>query len=255
MVVHEIDYDTLAAAYARNRQVHPKVLEALAQAVPGNARVLEVGCGTGNYIIALASLTGAACWGVDPSAGMLEQARDRLSPVHFEEGRAEELEADDGFFDLVFSVDVVHHLDDLRTFLSHAHRVLKPGGQVCTVTDSASIIRRRQPLATYFPETVEPELARYPRIALLRALMEQAGFDEIAESTVEWAYQLSDIEPYRTKAYSALHLISQAAFQRGIARMQHDLQAGPISCVSRYALLWGAKKPSTSERGSTHDRG
>ena len=244
MAVHRIDYDALAAAYARDRQVHPRVLKHLAGAVPNGARVLEVGCGTGNYIIALAALTGADCWGFDPSEGMLEQARGRPSPVQFRPGRAERIDAACCSVDLVFTVDVIHHVSNRLAFFQQAQRVLKPGGRICTVTDSADIIRHRQPLSTYFPATIEPELARYPRIADRATMMREAGFDQITQGTVECAYELSDLQPYRDKAYSALHLIPEAAFQRGLARMQQDLWAGPLSCNSRYTLLWGTRRPN-----------
>jgi hypothetical protein len=113
---------------------------------------------------------------------------------------------------------------------------------LCTATDSEWIIRHRQPLAAYFPETIEVELARYPRIAALRALYERAGLVDVAERTVEFRYALSDIRAYREKAFSALHLISQEAFQRGIERMERDLENGPIPCVSRYTIVWGTKQ-------------
>lgn len=72
--------------------------------------------------------------------------------------------------------------------------------------------------------------------------MKQAGFGEVAENTVELAYRISDIQAYRDKAFSSLHLISKEAFERGLARMEKDLQAGPIQCLSRYLLLWGTKE-------------
>jgi hypothetical protein len=72
-------------------------------------------------------------------------------------------------------------------------------------------------------------------------MMAEAGFDEIAAHTVECTYELDDIQIYRDKAYSALHLISEDAFRRGIARMEHDLALGPIPCTPRYTLLWGAR--------------
>ena len=248
-----LDYDRLAAEYARHRQVHPGVLQALHQAVqglqrtaPGRPRVLEVGCGTGNYLLALAASTGCEGWGIDPSEGMLAQAHARTKGVQFRLGSAERLDFADASFDLIFSVDVIHHVQDKERYTKEAYRVLAPPGAFCTVTDSEWIIRNRQPLATYFPETVEVELARYPPIAALRALYEQAGFVEIDERTVEFSYPLTDIQAYRDKAYSALHLISEEAFQRGLARMERDLQGDdcrtPIPCVSRYTLLWGSKK-------------
>jgi ubiquinone/menaquinone biosynthesis C-methylase UbiE len=234
-----IDYDQLAAEYARHRQVHPGVLGSLYRAVHSASRVLEVGCGTGNYIVALESLVGCSCWGIDPSAEMLSVAQERSAAIHFHLGWAERLDLSSNAFDLVFSVDVIHHLDDPRAYVREAHRVLAPGRVICTVTDSEWIIRHRQPLTAYFPETIESELARYPRIADLCGYLERAGFDEITERTVECPYQLTDIQAYRDKAYSALHLISEGDFQRGIARMERDLRAGPIPCVSRYTLLWG----------------
>jgi hypothetical protein len=119
--------------------------------------------------------------------------------------------------------------------------VLAPGGRACTVTDSAQIIRDRQPLSTYFPETVPYELARYPRMHALRAHMAAAGFDALEGHTVEHTYLLHDAGPYRARTYSALHLISEAAFRRGLARMERDLARGPIVCTPRYVLLWGMK--------------
>ncbi len=138
-------------------------------------------------------------------------------------------------------MDVIHHLGDRLAYFREAYRVLRADGKACTVTDSEWIIRHRQPLAVYFPETVEIELGRYPRIAELRDIMERVGFGEMTESTVEFAYPLTDIQAYRDKAFSALLLIPEAAFQRGIERMEQDLRTGRIQCVSRYLLLWGAK--------------
>ena len=91
-------------------------------------------------------------------------------------------------------MDVVHHVSDIARYTKASYRVLAPGGKFCTATDSEWIIRHRVPLATYFPETVEVELARYPPIAALRALYEQAGFVEINEHTVEFRYPLTDIQ-------------------------------------------------------------
>jgi hypothetical protein len=52
---------------------------------------------------------------------------------------------------------------------------------------------------------------------------------------------LTDIQIYRDKAFSALHLISERAFARGIARMEQELNRGPLPCIARYTLLWGTK--------------
>lgn len=236
-----INYNQIATKYSRYRRVHPEVLKNLLEVsgIDQNAVVLEVGCGTGNYSLAIDELTGCVCWGIDPSKAMLAQARSRSTAVNFQPGRAESLDFPAGYFDLVFSVDVIHHVCDRARYFQEACQVLKPGGQICTVTDSEWIIRHRQPLSVYFPETVDPELKRYPSIAQLRELMVAAGFNHIVETMVEWAYALTDIRAYRDKAFSTLYLISKTAFQCGLARMEQDLQKGSIQGLSRYMLVWG----------------
>jgi ubiquinone/menaquinone biosynthesis C-methylase UbiE len=242
-VATKIDYDLIAAEYARHRQVHPGVLRALLAGgdFQPASRVLEIGCGTGNYILALQSATGCAGWGIDPSAQMLAHASQRPGKVGFQPGQAEKLDFEDGYFNLVFSIDVIHHVQDRPDSFQEARRVLRQGGKICTVTDSEWIIRHRQPLSLYFPETVEVELQRYPHIADLIRLMEQAGFQEISQETVEFSFSLNDIQMYRDRAFSSLHLISEEAFQAGIRRMEADLLQGPIHCVPRYLLLWGKR--------------
>lgn len=238
-----IDYDRLAADYAAHRTVHPGVFAELLRAIDalGASRVLEVGCGTGNYIRAIGGCQRIRCVGIDPSEGMLREARRWFRSVKLHPGRAEALDFDPDSFDLIFSVDVIHHVGDRMAFFRGAAQALRPCGRICTVTDSEDIIRRREPLARYFPETVEVELRRYPDIAVLQTEMAQAGFTDIHESRVEFSYSLSTLEPYRDRVFSSLLLIPDDACARGIERMEGDLARGPIPCVSRYVMVWGSK--------------
>jgi ubiquinone/menaquinone biosynthesis C-methylase UbiE len=109
----------------------------LAASNGGSARVLDVGCGTGLVLRAVAArLPGAeVLTGVDAAPAMIEVARaagdsgdgSRLS---FEQGMAEQLPFPDGSFDLVVSAVSFHHWHDQAAGLAECHRVLAPGGRL-----------------------------------------------------------------------------------------------------------------------------
>jgi ubiquinone/menaquinone biosynthesis C-methylase UbiE len=96
-------------------------------------RVLDFGCGSGANSMLLAR-RGAVVCGVDISHDLLAIARDRLArsadPLRagFVAASAHDLPLEDGSFDLVFGIAILHHLD-LKLVSKEVHRVLKPGGR------------------------------------------------------------------------------------------------------------------------------
>jgi len=238
-----VDYDQAAGQYAAHRQVHDGVFRELHRPVQLEPRsqTLEVGCGTGNYLGAMVAQVGCRGYGLEPSAGMLAQAHSHSERVDWVLGRAEELGFAPSTFDLVFSVDVIHHISDRAMFFYRAAQTLRCGGWLCTVTDSEAVIRKREILSVYFPETVEPELARYPRMTQIESWMTKAGIDMVDTVTVEAAYELASAQPYRDKAYSALHLISEKAWRAGLKRLEDTLSSVPVQGLSRYTCVWGCK--------------
>lgn len=239
-----IDYNDVAQKYLQHRRVHPQVLKELVKSsrITNKSHVLEIGCGTGTYSIAIQQQVPMKCWAIDPSEEMLKKATSQSSTITFQQGQAEVLNFEDNFFDFVFSVDVIHHLEDIIPYFAEGFRVLKPGGKICSVTDSEEIIQNRRPLAFYFPETIDVDLKRYPSIYVLRTRMQQVGFRDVQHNQVEFPYEITDIQAYRDKIFSCLHLISPESYQNGLSRMEQDLLDGPIKGNSRYSLLWGTKK-------------
>ena len=250
------DYNQLAEAYGRNRTLHPDVLAALIERgrLGPDSRILEIGCGTGNYITAIAEATGAICTGVDPSREMLRIARsnpglpknrrDRVDPEGtFIRAPAEELPLADRQFDLVYSVDVIHHVQERDQAAREMYRVLKPGGVAMIVTESEGDLRNRTPHIVYFPEIVEVELGRYPSIAEIEGELASAGLAVGEAIQVSRPQQVDDITPFRDKAYSSLHLIGDEAFAAGLARLKADLERGPVPGVRRYTIVTARRPP------------
>jgi ubiquinone/menaquinone biosynthesis C-methylase UbiE len=236
-----LDFDQRATEYSRHRKIHPGVVKELVESDLFSPKtcVLDVGCGTGNYAMALAEATGCRIAGIDPSRRMLDRARDAASWESLVQGSAESLPFPRESFDVVMSTDVIHHIGDRDAYFNEAARVLRPEGHIVTVTDSHDDIPRRRPLSSHFPETVSVELQRYPPVPQLLEEMARAGFVEPRLVEVSQNYRLDDIQPYRDRAFSSLLLIDEEAFRRGISRLEADLAGGPIHCVSLYTVIWG----------------
>jgi cyclopropane fatty-acyl-phospholipid synthase-like methyltransferase len=241
-----VEYDAeIAERYAASRNLCAEVLACLVREgrVDERSRVLEVGCGSGNYLRALAATTTCAGAGIDPSADMLAEARRLGGIAELERARAEDVANVHGrsVFDLVFSVDVIHHVSDPAAYFAGAREVLRTGGRICTVTDSEDIIRRRRPLSEYWPETVSHELRRYPSVDFLSDSLRGFGFSEVRVFEVSREYQLDSAAAYERRAFSCLHLISDEEFVRGLARLRAALSIGPVVASTRYVLIWGTK--------------
>lgn len=108
---------------------------ALLQLPPG-AHVLDVGCGPGDDVLALAQLVGSSgrVVGVDSSTTMIEEARRRAegrgAPVDFQVMDVLHLQFEDDRFDGVRSDRVLQHIEDPPAALMEMVRVTKPGGRV-----------------------------------------------------------------------------------------------------------------------------
>lgn len=238
-----IDYDRLATDYARHRRTYPGLVEHILDrsAVNGDGTVLEVGCGTANHLAAVFRATGARCVGLEPSAEMLHRAAEHPGILDLRQGTAEEMDFPDQTFDLIMSVDAVHYIREPLRYFRRVFAALKPGGLVVTVTDSEWVIRNRVPVARYFPATVDAEFSRYHPIPALAGDMALAGFGELYERVIESEYELSEATRFRDRSYSCLHLISDAEFEAGLARLEADLANGPIRANLRSLALWGRR--------------
>lgn len=107
-----------------------------------NQDVLEIGCGIGRFVAALAPLCGSVV-GLDVSGEMIAEARRRCAAfpnVRLERSSGHDLAGvPDGSVDLVLAADVFPYLvlaDVAAAHLAEAARVLRPGGALAILNFS-----------------------------------------------------------------------------------------------------------------------
>lgn len=91
--------------------------------------VLDVGCGSGQTLMAEEIAAAKARHGIDIDAGAIERGRQAFPALNLSTAPAERIPYPDATFDLVFS-RVALPYTHLPSALAEIHRVAKPGGRV-----------------------------------------------------------------------------------------------------------------------------
>jgi len=124
-------------------------------------RLLDVATGTGLMARGAVQIVGdpRRVVGVDPSSGMLCEARAALS-IPLVRGRAETLPFRSNSFDMLSMGFALRHVEDLAITFDEYRRVLKPGGRLLLIEVSWPSSRiLRLVTRTHF-QSVLPRLAR-----------------------------------------------------------------------------------------------
>jgi ubiquinone/menaquinone biosynthesis C-methylase UbiE len=173
-----------------------------------DARVLEVGCGTGVLTRVLAHWPGVATVvGVDAAASLLDRARALASDfgnVTFEEGDARSLPFEDASFDVVVFDSTLTHVPGPDGALAEAFRVLAPLGRLAAFDGDYSTtsvaLGDDDPLQACVDAMMAASVNDRWLARRLAALVRDAGFDigdlrshGFAETT-EAAYMLTVVD-------------------------------------------------------------
>src|ERR1700716_1257157 len=124
--------DSLQALHARAER--SEFVRLVDQAIPGDARIVEIGCGTGQMCLYLAR-AGRVVIGADLTRaslllGAAAARRFRLERVRFVETDLGRPGLKAGSFDVVYSSGVVHHTPNPRASFAHLAQLARPGGTI-----------------------------------------------------------------------------------------------------------------------------
>ncbi len=153
------NYDKLGQKYSGHRQTDPRIAEYVNNAL-GNAKtVLNVGAGAGSY-----EPQNRYVVAVEPSFVMREQRlKNNRTPAINAKG--DNLPFDDNSIDATMAIVTIHHWPDIDKGLKELKRVTKE--QVIIMTFDPDTLDNFWN-ASYFPELITVEKARYPSIDFIK---------------------------------------------------------------------------------------
>jgi 2-polyprenyl-3-methyl-5-hydroxy-6-metoxy-1,4-benzoquinol methylase len=155
------------------RAVGARHVAFLTAGIPEGARVLDVGCGRGVLLGALAD-RGYEVHGLEISEEAARGADARASVRIAPSVAAADYPA--AYFDQVIIWHVFEHLADPRSTLEAVHRALKPGGRLIVAVPNFSSLQARLTGAAWFHLDLPRHLYQFP-LAGLKRLLGRTGFE------------------------------------------------------------------------------
>lgn len=117
------------------------LLDRVLPTLPPNARILDAGCGRGEFCDYFAS-KGLRSEGIDISKNVIEFAAKKYPKAKFYAGMIESLvEENRASYDAVFTSEVIEHLFDVGDYLLAINHLLKPGGTLIVTTPYHGLIK------------------------------------------------------------------------------------------------------------------
>lgn len=233
----QADYGRIAEFYdvgrrlsERNREIWLALIQKWGR-VQAGARVLDLGCGTGRFALPMARSLGVQVTGADYSLEMLVKAveNDSRSEVSWHRQDASRLGYRDASFDLVWISHLLHHVESPKMVVSECWRVLRESGALLVRYGAIEQIRSDVE-HVLFPEVLAIDEARTPSVQDVERWVHAAGFTGVkSEEIVQQTYPdaESHLGAATARSTSVLTMISPAAFQEGVQRLEAYVQAKP----------------------------
>jgi SAM-dependent methyltransferase len=224
----------------KNRYYYEEVERIVRFHVPPGSSVLEIGCGTGNLLAALAASRGV---GLDISPKILGIARSKHPGLTFLAGDAEDIPLSEPF-DYILLSDLIGYFDDVQRAFEQLNKVCHP---------------RTRVILTYFNYLWEPVLRAGERIGIkrpqpdqnwlslgdLQNLLSLAGFQ-----TVSMGYKV--LLPVRVPLLSPLcnRVLANLPLFRKLCLVETIIARPAPMAVPEESLTCSVVIPARNERGN-----
>jgi ubiquinone/menaquinone biosynthesis C-methylase UbiE len=245
-----IDYDAWAKTYDDTRGASPSVLRPLLEALgPTDGRsVLDIGGGTGNFALALRD-EGFRVSVCDYSPEMARRALAKLSGAAVFVADAAHLPFADGSFDCAILVNVLGHVEDWRTMLAEARRVVSGGPYVMKASTRETL--EANWVVEYLPGIRDhAPVHHYQRESAINGALREAGFLRVELSRVHYSEMVDGsiqalkhfpevfLDDERILNTATLKRLPDAEREAGLAALRRDYANGRLSeVIARYEPL------------------
>ncbi len=236
-------WDAQPADYRRARAGHlPLHLRrAVRRHLPPGGRVLEAGCGPGQFSVAMAA-RGFTAEAVDWAPRTVERLRTAAPKIRVWRGDVRRLDVPDGYYDAVYSPGVCEHFaDGPQEVLRETLRVLRPGGTALVSTPCFSPLLRALGPGGGPGRLPRPRAGEFYQYAFtpaeLSAVLRAVGFEQVrAHPYGALATVLEFTGPGRALA---------ARVPRARLRpLEAALDLLGVAHLSGRACLWVARRPA-----------
>jgi ubiquinone/menaquinone biosynthesis C-methylase UbiE len=260
----EIKYDKIGVGYNQTRKADKFLTERLYFFLNpvNNGIYLDIGCGTGNYTIAL-NKKGIKFIAIDPSTEMLTKAKERSSTIDWRFGTAEKTGLADQSVDGIIATLTIHHWNNLEKSFTELSRVMKTGGRMVIFTSTPAQMKTYW-LNWYFPKMIKDSAVPMPAFETLASLMKKTGIEVIDTEKYFVKPNLEDQflqcgkdspelylrEEIRKGISSFASAKDQAEVQQGLLDLKRDIESGKIKEIIKsfesdegdYLFVVGEKK-------------
>ncbi len=228
----------------------------LLQIQPGQ-RILDVGCGTGDDVRAMAERVGAMgrVIGLDSSATMIQTAQERTDsanlPVEFQLGNLMQLDFPNASFDGVRADRVLHHITAFEQAFGEMVRVTRSGGRIVIfepdvdafIVNSPDKAMTRQVIQTFTDHYPNGQCGRH-----LYRLYKTAGLQEVGLHAIPFLFTEVELAEQTMNLSHVVNLIATShpdqadQANRWLADVKQAGRDGVFFCMLLGMLIVG-KKP------------
>ena len=238
-------YDKIGINYNQTRKADPYLTKQIVKHLnPAEQGLyLDIGCGTGNYTIALAE-KGFQLIGIDPSIEMLQKAQLKNQTIKWQIGTAEKTDLPQNSVDGIIATLTIHHWTNLSRAFSELAYVLKPEGHIVIFTSTPKQMRGYW-LNHYFPKMLEDSVVQMPSLEVVEKAMTDSGLRITATENYNIKPDLIDQFLYCGKQNPELYfdesirhgissfsaLANKEEVEKGLAALRHDIDSGKINGI------------------------